>query len=190
MYLTDPATSSKEGLAVVLSHGLESGPSSTKMQALTAVAESFDNVHVVVMDYRGMETPEERLSHLMTALEQLPYKPEQIILAGSSMGGWVSAAASSRIPVRGCFLMAPAFGLERYPDPAPVIRAQHVQIIHGWQDTVVPPGPVLAIAQKHHIAIRMVDDGHRLKNSLNLLISEFMSFLCSTNNIKSCNQTI
>ncbi|AMD00395.1 alpha/beta hydrolase [Halomonas chromatireducens] len=177
MYLTDPATSSKEGLAVVLSHGLESGPSSTKMQALTAVAESFDNVHVVVMDYRGMETPEERLSHLMTALEQLPYKPEQTILAGSSMGGWVSAAASSHIPVLGCFLMAPAFGLERYPDPAPVIRAQHVQIIHGWQDTVVPPGPVIELAQQQCVPLRLVDDNHRLEVSLNILIDAFEYYL-------------
>lgn len=180
MYQTHPAASSKKGLAVVLSHGLESGPSSTKIQALTAVAESFDNVHVVVMDYRGMETPEQRLSHLMATLEALPYKPEQTILAGSSMGGWVSAAASSRIPVLGCFLMAPAFGLERYPDPAPVLRAQHVQIIHGWRDTVVPPEPVVALAQQQRLPIRLVDDDHRLMSCLDLMIDEFQKnlYLC------------
>lgn len=177
MHLPHCTTSSTEARAVVFSHGLESGPGSTKIQALTAVAESFDNVRVVVMDYRGMKTPEERLNHLMTTLEELPYKPEQVILAGSSMGGWVSAAASSRVPVLGCFLMAPAFGLKNYPNPAPVIRAQHVQIIHGWQDTVVPPEPVITLAQRQRLAIRMVDDDHRLKRSLNILIRDFNHLL-------------
>ena len=167
----------KAPLAVVLSHGRESGPSSTKMQALTAVAESFDNTQVISVDYRGMEAPEERLSHLMATLKALPYEPEQTILAGSSMGGWVSAAASSRIPVLGCFLMAPAFGLEHYPDPAPVIRAQQVQIIHGWRDTVVPPEPVIALAQRQRLGIRMVDDDHRLTHCLSLLVSKFQCFI-------------
>lgn len=177
MNLSFSTTNSTEARAVVFSHGLESGPISTKIKALTAVTESLDNTKVVVVDYRGMETPEERLSHLMTTLEGLPYNPEQIILAGSSMGGWVSAAASSRVPVLGCFLMAPAFGLKHYPDPAPVIRAQHVQIIHGWRDTVVPPEPVIALAQHQRLAIRLVDDDHRIKQSLSLLANDFQQLL-------------
>ena len=177
MNLTHSVTGNKEALVVVLSYGLESGPNSTKMQALTAVAESFDNTKVVVVDYRGMETPEERLNHLIATLKGLPYKPEQVILAGSSIGGWVSAAASSSVPVLGCFLMAPAFGLERYPDPAPMVRAQHVQIIHGWRDTVVPPEPVIALAQQQRLAIRLVDDGHRLGDSHNVIMDDFQSNL-------------
>ena len=42
---------------VFLSHGLESGPTSTKVQAMKAVAEEFDQVHVEALDHRSTRNP-------------------------------------------------------------------------------------------------------------------------------------
>lgn len=166
-----------ESRYVFLSHGLESGPHSTKMQALKAIVDEQDAMIPIVLDYRGMEPPLERLRHLLSVIDEHGAGPEETILVGSSMGGWLSAAVSQRTPVLGCFMMAPALGLAHYPDPAPLVRGRHAHIIHGWQDEVVPPVPVIQQAGEQHLSLHMVDDGHRLQHSLEAITHEFERFL-------------
>jgi len=47
---------------VFLSHGLESGPGGTKIQALKALAEAFDNVQAHAIDHRSSKDPAVRLA--------------------------------------------------------------------------------------------------------------------------------
>ena len=96
---------------VFLSHGLESGPGSTKVQALKRVAERFPGVYAEAIDHRPSRDPDERLKQMRAAMARAGADPERTILAGSSMGGWVCAQTSSETPVLGCFLLAPALAL-------------------------------------------------------------------------------
>ncbi|MEH6562856.1 MAG: YqiA/YcfP family alpha/beta fold hydrolase [Marinobacter sp.] len=165
---------------VFLSHGLESGPGGTKIQALKALAETFDNVQAHAIDHRSSKDPAVRLAQMNDAISASGAAPENIILAGSSMGGWVCAQASAQTPVLGCFLLAPALALPSYPQSSPHIQAQHVQIIHGWDDDVVPAMPVIELAQQQALPILVLPDGHRLAKSLHRVTKAFGAFLSGT----------
>lgn len=162
---------------VILSHGLESGPGGTKVQALKAEAETFPGVVAEAIDHRSTKDPGERLAQMKAAMSAANADPARTILVGSSMGGWVCAQASADTPVLGCFLLAPALAMEAYPESSPTIRAQHTQIIHGWADDVVPPMPVIELAHAQNLPILALPDGHRLQDSLPRLVSEFRRFL-------------
>ncbi|TYC55485.1 alpha/beta hydrolase [Marinobacter sp. BW6] len=162
---------------VFLSHGLESGPGSTKIQAMKAEAETFPNIKAHAVDHRSSKDPATRLEQMREAMAQCGANPEHTILAGSSMGGWVCAQTSSETPVLGCFLLAPALAMERYPQSSPTIQARHKQIIHGWDDDVVPVAPVLDLARKQGLPILVLPDGHRLEKSVERVVSEFSDFI-------------
>lgn len=164
-------------MTIYLSHGLESGPGALKIQALKEVAEPLNDCHVVVMDYRGIDAPAERLTHLMSTLKSRGDLPSRCVMVGSSLGGWLSAAVSAQTPVLGCFLLAPALGLPNYPETSPHIHARHTHIIHGWQDDVIPPAPVIERARLQHLSLRMVNDDHRLHRSLPTIVADFERFL-------------
>lgn len=164
---------------VFLSHGLESGPGSTKIQAMKAEAERFPGVQAHAIDHRGTMDPATRLDQMREAMNRCGATPENTILAGSSMGGWVCAQTSAESPVLGCFLLAPALAMAKYPQSSPVIRARFNQIIHGWNDDVVPVMPVLDLARKQQLPVLLLPDGHRLENSIDRVVSEFREFLKS-----------
>jgi pimeloyl-ACP methyl ester carboxylesterase len=158
---------------VIFSHGQESGPWGSKIQHLSAVAARC-GYDVRSIDYRGLDDPEERIALL---LEQTDHA-RSVVLVGSSMGAYVSARASSALSVTGLFLLAPAFGLERYGLVSePQWQARHTTIVHGWNDDVVPPEPVMALARKRRARLHMLDDGHRLADSLPELAWLFEHFL-------------
>lgn len=162
---------------VYLSHGLESGPGALKVQALKGVVESREDCEAVVMDYRDQPDAEARLEHLLATLHRRGDDPANCVMAGSSLGGFLSAAVSQRHPVRGCFLIAPALGMAEYPATTVTINARHTHIIHGWQDNVVPCGPVIEHARRQRLSLRMVDDDHRLHASLDTILLDFERFL-------------
>ncbi|MBK1872279.1 MULTISPECIES: YqiA/YcfP family alpha/beta fold hydrolase [Marinobacter] len=162
---------------VFLSHGLESGPGGTKIQALKAMAESFEKVQAHAIDHRSTKDPAVRLAQMQDAIAASGADPRNIILAGSSMGGWVCAQTSALTPVLGCFLLAPALALKDYPQSSPRIQAEHVQIIHGWDDDIVPPMPVIELARKQALPILILPDDHRLSNSLERVTEEFRALL-------------
>ncbi|ADP99841.1 YqiA/YcfP family alpha/beta fold hydrolase [Marinobacter adhaerens] len=162
---------------VFLSHGLESGPGSTKIQAMKAESETFPGIQAHAIDHSSTRDPATRLAQMREAMAECNAKPENTILAGSSMGGWVCAQTSSETPVLGCFMLAPALAMARYPQSSPLIQADHRQIIHGWDDDVVPVAPVLDLARDQGLPILVLPDGHRLENSLDRVVSEFREFL-------------
>ncbi|MCP1326420.1 YqiA/YcfP family alpha/beta fold hydrolase [Halomonas sp. 707D4] len=167
---------------VYLSHGLESGPQALKVQALKGVVEKCDDCEAVVMDYRDQPSHQARFEHLVATLKARGDDPDRCVMAGSSLGGFLSAALSQRHPVRGCFLLAPALGMPDYPETTVTIRARHTHIIHGWRDDVVACEPVIEHARRQRLSLRMVDDDHRLHDSLEIILADFERFLalCQT----------
>jgi len=160
-------------LTVVFSHGKESGPWGRKITAMAALAREL-NLAVESVDYRGMDDALARVEKLVGAAARIA-KP--LVLVGSSMGGYVSAAAASRLRPRGLFLLAPAFympGFESYtPQDVPCPTA----IVHGWRDDIVPVDHSIRWAREHHAALHVLNSDHRMEDSIEPICSLLGGFL-------------
>lgn len=150
---------------IVFSHGKESGPWGSKISEMVEHIKNMlryyglsdHKIHSI--DYQDLESPDDRVDRLVNYLESLK---GDIILVGSSMGGYVSAVASNHIEVKGLLLLAPAFYLPDYAIAKPTTSCNNVTIIHGWNDEVVPYQNSVEFAEKHKAKLVLVDDGHRL----------------------------
>lgn len=159
---------------VVFSHGKDSEPWGTKILALAAVARDC-GCRVESVDYRGIDSVEGRLTKLLETGRDLPPRP---ILVGSSLGGFLAAAASQPLDAAGLFLMAPAFDLPGLP-ATPVVAACPTVVIHGWRDDIVPVEKGLAFARAQRALLHVVDDDHRLHASLPQIAGWLRDFLTS-----------
>ncbi len=162
----------------ILSHGMESGPNATKVTALSAVAEQ-QGYASVRPDYSGFDggpdpfRVETRIAHLLKHVDT-----RALVLAGSSLGAFVSALASLRVsvPVRGVFMMAPPITLPGYAQALDAARVP-ICIVHGWHDELIPAREVVAWAQARSATLHLVDDSHRLANSVERVAGWFGDFL-------------
>jgi pimeloyl-ACP methyl ester carboxylesterase len=154
-------------------HGRESGPWGTKIRRLTRVAEQF-GCRVVSPDDRDTQDPDERVRRLVSLATALP---RPLILVGSSMGGYVAAAASSALQPVGLFLLAPAVGLPGYGAAAPLAQAPHIAVVHGWDDAIVPTAKVIEFARAHRATLHLLADGHLLQHDLDGVARLFADFL-------------
>ena len=173
-------------LLVIFSHGKESGPWGSKIQALANVAKRL-GADVISVDYRedppgtahdqNADGEAERRVQQLRAVSREGYR--RWVLVGSSMGGYVSTVASSLMTVDGLFLLAPAFYLPGYGDQNPVSRAKSVAIVHGWGDTVVPARNSIRFAELHRCDLHLMQGDHRLNDCLPKIEPLFESFLAN-----------
>src|ERR1700693_1495026 len=84
---------------VVFSHGKDSGPWGKKITALVDVARS-EGYEVESVDYRGLESIKGRSDKLIEVCKGLA---GDLVLVGSSLGGFVAVSAASPLPARGVF---------------------------------------------------------------------------------------
>lgn len=168
----------------IFSHGFESGPDATKVTALALAAERLGWSHERP-DYTDLDGMREvsafgdvpgRLARLQrlanAAVERGP-----VVLAGSSLGAWISGRVSLRTPVAGLFLMAPPIDMSPAPplDVAPV----PVAIVHGWDDELIPADAVVAWAKVRKAQLSLVDDDHRLAGHVDYCGDVFARFLAA-----------
>jgi alpha/beta superfamily hydrolase len=145
---------------------------------------------VTSVDYRGIDDPPARVQKLIEtasgagaprsaapgagALRASP------VLVGSSMGGYVCAAAAAMLRPRALFLLAPAFympGLEQY---TPHDVQAPTTIVHGWHDDIVPVENSVRWAREHRSTLHVLDSNHRLENQIGticILLREFLKAL-------------
>ena len=106
----------------ILSHGFESGPDATKVTALADVAERLGWTHERP-DYTDLDGKREvtplgdvpaRIARLL-ALVQAAAQRGPVVLAGSSLGAYISGHVSQQVPVAGLFLMAPPVVMQGAP---------------------------------------------------------------------------
>jgi len=167
----------------ILSHGFESGPDATKVTALAEVAEGLGWSHERP-DYTGFDAMREagrhgdvaaRLAHLRSLATARARGP--LVLAGSSLGAWISATVSLQVPVRALFLMAPPVDLVAgHPLQAAAVPTA---IIHGWGDTLIPAADVVAWAAPRRDRLLLVDDDHRLGGHVDASAALFAALLGS-----------
>jgi alpha/beta superfamily hydrolase len=164
---------------VIISHGLESGPEATKAAALARMAGALGWTHERP-DYRDLDQlgplgdVKGRILRLGARAHLNRRKP--LVLAGSSMGAYVSAHVSREVPVAGLFLMAPPVALDVEPRH---LKAAMVptRIVHGWEDELIPALDVVRWAQRRQDTLVLVPDSHRLAAHVDFCAEEFGRFL-------------
>lgn len=168
----------------ILSHGFESGPDATKVTALAEVAERLGWTHERP-DYTDLDAKRDvsELGDVMARLQRLHALANEaalrgpLVLAGSSLGAWISARVSLQVPIAGLFLLAPPVRME----PAPSLDAAAVptSIVHGWDDELIPANEVVAWAQPRRARLLLVDDSHRLSAHVAATAEAFADLLAS-----------
>lgn len=168
----------------ILSHGFESGPDATKVTALAEVAQRLGWSHERP-DYTDLDALRAvselgdvgaRLQRLLSlARDRAARGP--LVLAGSSLGAWISGAASLQVPVAGLFLMAPPIAMGE----APPLQAGDVPtaIVHGWDDELIPAAQVVDWARTRRARLLLVDDGHRLSDHVEASADAFAALLAT-----------
>jgi predicted alpha/beta-hydrolase family hydrolase len=164
---------------IILSHGSDSGPDATKVSALAAVAESLGWT-TVRPDYRDDDAlghagcVDPRLARLAEAVAASPAPP---VLVGSSMGAFVSGLASLDAPVAGLFLLALPTRIPGYGRAFATATGVPSFLIHGYADDVCPVDEAIGYARAHASPLLLVQDDHRLSDSLPDIEAEFRRFL-------------
>ncbi|HEX4480335.1 MAG TPA: alpha/beta hydrolase [Rudaea sp.] len=162
---------------LILSHGLESGPDATKVTALAKIAESlgFESVRP---DFRDLDATRDvrRIDDRITrVIEQAP-KDAPVVLAGSSIGAFASALASTQMNCVGLFLIALPVAIPKYARRFDVRRVP-TALVHGWDDEICPVDDAIAFARKRGDAITLVRDDHRLGAHVDFIADVFAQFL-------------
>jgi pimeloyl-ACP methyl ester carboxylesterase len=158
---------------VVFSHGKESGPWGRKIAALADVARS-EGYQAESVDYRGIDGPRERIARLVDFCKELQ---GDLVLVGSSMGGYVSVASASLLHARGVFLMAPALYMDGLPPLRENLLDCPATIVHGWYDEVVPFEHSVRFSKDYGAALHLLRSDHRLHNQLRVIRYLFEYFL-------------
>ena len=168
----------------ILSHGFESGPDATKVTALADVAQRLGWSHERP-DYTDLDARSDvsRVGDVPARLQRLIQRAAEaaqhgpVVLAGSSLGAYISAIASLHVPARALFLMVPPTKMGPMPalDAAPV----PITVIHAWHDELIPAAEVIAWAQARTARLLLVDDGHRLNGHVETTAREFEALLKS-----------
>ncbi|NLG76898.1 MAG: alpha/beta fold hydrolase [Xanthomonadaceae bacterium] len=158
---------------VIFSHGKDSEPWGAKITAMAQVARRR-GLAVESVDYRGMDDPLARVQKLLAFCGTIT---GDLVLVGSSMGGHVSAAVSAHVPVRGMFLLAPAFFMRGYEQYTPVPAECPIAIVHGWNDDIVPVENAIRFAREYKCELHVLDSDHRLTADIEQICELFDHFL-------------
>ncbi len=162
---------------LILSHGLESGPEATKVTALAKIAEPL-GFRSVRPDYRDLDVHRDpaRIDERIARL--LAHAPEgsPVVLAGSSMGAFTSALASTALNCVGLFLIALPVAIPGYARAFEAARVP-TALVHGWDDELCPVEAAIAFARMRGDGITLLRDDHRLSRHVDYIADQFGLFL-------------
>jgi predicted alpha/beta-hydrolase family hydrolase len=162
---------------LILSHGLESGPDATKVSALSRISAplGFDSVRP---DYRDLDAGRDvaRIDDRIARLKAHAPKDRPVILAGSSMGAFISGFASLELDCVGLFLIALPVAIPGYPRRF-CTASVPTALVHGWDDEICPVDAAIAFARERGDAITLVRDDHRLSAHVDFVAAQFRQFL-------------
>jgi alpha/beta superfamily hydrolase len=166
----------------ILSHGFESGPHATKVTALAEVAGRL-GFSYECPDYTDLDRQQDKGAHgdvparvaRLLGLVQAAATRGPVVLAGSSLGAYISGYVSQQVAVAGLFLMAPPVAMRAAP-PMPAADVP-MSIIHGWQDELIPAQQVVDWAAPRKARLLLVNDGHRLSEHVQASAEAFAALL-------------
>ena len=144
------------------------------LRELLAYNLESEGYQVESVDYRGIDSPAERVTRLADFCKDLS---GELVLVGSSLGGFVSLAAAPPLHARGLFLMAPAL----YVPGLPQLRTGRldcpVTLVHGWRDDIVPCDDSIRFARTYGAQLHLLDGDHGLHDQLRFIRYLFEHFL-------------
>ena len=167
----------------ILSHGFESGPGATKVTALAEAAEAL-GFTTERPDYTDLDARSEisrvgdvpaRLQRLVGLATRAAERGGPVVLAGSSLGAYVSAMASLQVPTRALFLMVPP--VEMGPMPGLDAAAVPTSVVHAWHDEIIPAMDVIEWARARSARLLLLDDSHRLSAHVDATARAFAELL-------------
>ena len=161
-------------MRVVFSHGLAGTPWGTKIAAMAERARAL-GCEADSVDYRHMFEPAARVTKLSAHLDG--QDPDGLALVGSSMGAYVAARVAPDVRPRGLFLLAPALAVSDWPPVAPPPEGCVTELVHGWDDDVVPVEHSVQFARDWRAGLHVVADGHRLQAALPQVVELFAGWL-------------
>ena len=147
---------------VIFSHGKESGPWGTKINAMAELVRSM-GCQADSIDYRGIDDPTERVNKLIDACRSVD---DSLVLVGSSMGGHVATAAAAEVGAAGLFVIAPAYYMPGYEDLTPTAPDLPICITHGWRDDIVPVANSIRFAESCNAELHILNGDHRLTENI------------------------
>ena len=167
----------------ILSHGFESGPDATKVTALADVCERLGWTHERP-DYTDLDARQEisELGDVPTRVQRLLKRARgaaargPLVLAGSSLGAWISGQVSLQVPVAGLFLLAPPVRMGKAP-PLEAAEGIPVSIVHAWDDELIDPAHGGEWARPRRARLLLVDDAHRLERHVQASADAFAELL-------------
>lgn len=165
--------------SIILSHGFESGPEAAKTTAMAAVAERR-GWRTLRPDYRDLDTNglAASLAPRVARLRALCAGMDApCVLAGSSMGAFVSGLVSREVACRGLFLLAVPVLIPGWPEPFDLADGVPVTLVHGFSDQLCPADSVVDLARRRHLRLLMVADSHRLADHVDWIAGQFGLFL-------------
>ncbi len=171
--LSGAADSAATRRHVVFSHGQASGPWGRKISALAEIARG-EGYEAHSVDYRGIDDPRARIARLAEFCKDLT---GDLVLVGSSLGGYVAIASASMLHARGVFLMAPALYFPQLPPLREGVVDCSAAVVHGWRDDVVPFEHSVRFAQTYRAALHVLDGDHNLHNQIHVIQHLFEYFL-------------
>jgi hypothetical protein len=126
------------------------------------------------VDYRGITQPLERVAKLIDYCRALS---GPVVLAGSSVGGYVSVAASPQLHPLGVFVIAPALYLPQLPPLEAGVLGCPVSVVHGWGDDIVPYEDSVRFGKVQLAALHLMPGGHLLHEQMGEIEHLFERFL-------------
>jgi len=158
---------------LVFSHGQESAPWGLKISALAQVARA-QGYEAHSVDYRGIQEPGRRVSKLVQFCQGLD---GEVVLAGSSVGGYVSVCAAPIVQPTGVFVIAPALYLPQLPPLPQGHLSCPVTVVHGFEDEIVPYEDSVGFARAQGATLHLLKGGHLLHEQLPQIVQLFEGFL-------------
>lgn len=160
----------------IFSHGKKGTPQGTKINTLRTVAEQ-QGFQTHALDYTKCKNANQRIAKLQQFIAT--QTTTQILLVGSSMGGYISTALANDHQLIGLFLLCPALYM---PNPEYQIQnytpnCDNIEIIHGWNDKTVPIKNSIKFGQQTKARLSLINDDHRLAQSHNFIKQRFQQFL-------------
>lgn len=164
---------------VILSHGFASGPDATKTSAMAAEAEKL-GWRTLRPDYRehdarGLGAAVVPRCRQLRALCDEVEGP--LVLAGSSLGSFVSGLVSREVDCTGLFLLALPAVVTGSAASLDLAVGVPTTLVHGYDDELCPAYAVWELARRHKLDLMMVADGHRLAGHVDWIAEQFALFL-------------
>jgi pimeloyl-ACP methyl ester carboxylesterase len=162
---------------LILSHGLDSSPDATKVSAMARAAERLGFASVRP-DYRDLDASRDvnRIDARIARLVEHAPAGRPVVLAGSSMGAFISAFASLQTNCVGLYLIALPVAIPGYARTFDAARVP-TALVHGWDDALCPVDGAIAFARARSAQITLVHDDHRLGAHVDFVAARFGEFL-------------